>query len=143
MSIALVIIINAQIFSRFVLFYSLPWATEASIYLFVAVIMLAGSLNCRDDSEIKIEAIYFKKEKSMANLNIVRDLLSIVILFIFIFSSLQLVQNSIERSQTISSLQLSYTYVFLLMPIGFSLMTLEKIIVLLKRIVSMRKLSAH
>lgn len=50
-------IIFLQVFTRYVIFYSLPWSEELSRYLFVFIIIIGINIAVSQDKLIKIDAI--------------------------------------------------------------------------------------
>ncbi|SPT68460.1 Neu5Ac permease [Anaerobiospirillum thomasii] len=54
---AMMCIIFAQVFTRYVIFYSLPWSEELSRYLFVFIIIIGINIAVSKDKLIKIDAI--------------------------------------------------------------------------------------
>ena len=54
---AMMCIIFLQVFTRYVIFYSLPWSEELSRYLFVFIIIVGINIAVTKDKLIKIDAI--------------------------------------------------------------------------------------
>ena len=50
-------IIFLQVFTRYVIFYSLPWSEELSRYLFVFIVLIGINIAVSQDKLIKIDAI--------------------------------------------------------------------------------------
>lgn len=124
---ALLLINIAQITGRFVFFYSLPWSEETSIYIFIWLIFLGGSIGIRDDSELRLEIIQPKNPAAAARLRMAQDLVSAVIIAVLLVSSVMFMRNALRFRQLSSSLQISMAYIYMVIPIGYALMLLEKI----------------
>ena len=57
MLIAIMVIIFVQTFTRYVVFYSIPWSEEASRYLFVGMILLGVNIGISQDLMVRIDLI--------------------------------------------------------------------------------------
>lgn len=74
----IMVIVFVQTFTRFVIFYSLPWSEELSRYLFVFIIMIGLNVAIRDDMLIRIDLIdYFIKGKAAVVLNLLRTIVGL------------------------------------------------------------------
>lgn len=87
----LLVVILAQTFTRYVIFYSLPWSEELSRYLYILMIMLGINLGVTHDGFVRIDIIdYFTSDKTKARLAVYRDLVTLVVGVCFFWSSLGL-----------------------------------------------------
>lgn len=57
MLIAIMVIIFVQTFTRYVIFYSIPWSEEASRYLFVGMILLGINMGISQNLMVRIDLI--------------------------------------------------------------------------------------
>jgi len=128
----MVIINGAQVFCRFVLHASIPWSEQVSIMCFFILIMLGGNLAIRSDTETRIEILRFKSEKANIIIRLISDLVCIVALAIFFYSSILLVKQTARFPQYLSSIMLNYVYIYLWLLVGFGLMIFDKIINVVK-----------
>lgn len=135
---AITLINIAQITGRYVFHFSLPWSEQVSVLLFIIIIMLGGSIAVRTDSEIKIAFFNFKSVIAQHLLAILVDVVSFVTVIFFVYSSVSFFQHALKFKQVISSVQISYAYVFIFLPIGFILIGLEKLFNIIRKIISMR-----
>lgn len=127
--------VNAlQVAGRYFFRYSLPWSEQLSLVLFLALIMLGGSLAMRTDTEIKITLVHFKNERVNLITSAVMDSLSLITIILLIMSSTLLTKQALQLKQVISSMNLDYTYVYSIVVLGFAVMGFEKLINLLKHI---------
>ena len=55
--VAIMVIILVQTFTRYVIFYSIPWSEEASRYLFVAMILLGINIGISQNLMVRIDII--------------------------------------------------------------------------------------
>lgn len=131
---AMVVINIAQIAGRYLFNFSIPWSEETSVVLFIVIIMLGGNIAVRNDSEIRIAFLSFKSAKANAILGLVIDIVSLITIALFTISAAMLVEHAFKFRQVISSLQLSYAYVFLVLPIGFTMIGLDKIVKIVEKI---------
>lgn len=69
MLIAIMVIIFVQTFTRYVIFYSIPWSEEASRYLFVGMILLGINMGISQNLMVRIDLIdNFLRQKHNKNL---------------------------------------------------------------------------
>lgn len=131
--VAIVVAVNTiQIAGRYLFKYSIPWSDQVSLLIFCMIIMLGGNIAIKEHSEIKVELIRFKSARRQAAMNLIGDLISIVTLVIFIISNLYLIKQASQFSKVISSIQLEYKYVYMIVLVGFLLMLYDKILMTLK-----------
>jgi len=123
----MVIIVSVQIFTRFVLFYSLPWSEESSRYLFAYLILLGACVGVREGNQICIDIIdTFVKGKSARTLAIIQYLIQITAVSILFYSSLMLIQVGARQISPAMGLKMSTVYMCL--PIGFTLIFMEMVV---------------
>ena len=132
--VAMIVINGAQVFCRYVIHSSLFWSEQISILLFFILIMLGANLAVKTDSETKIDVLKFKNPKAYAALSLVTNLICVIALVVFLASSRALLQQASQFPQYLSSIHLNYFYIYLWLPIGFSLVLFDKIINILKNI---------
>lgn len=135
---ALIIINGAQVYCRYVSHASLGWSEQVSTLLFFILIMLGANLAVKSNSETKIDILQFKNQKANAALKIVTDILCIVALVVFILSSVALLKHAKRFHQYLSSIHLDYFYIYIWLLIGFSLVTFDKCISILKSLCFIR-----
>lgn len=136
--VTVITVINmAQITGRYVFHFSLPWSEQLSVLLFIVIIMLGGSISIRSNSEIRIAFFNFKNAVAQKCLDLLVDLISFATIIFFITSSVAFFKHSLRFKQVVSSMQISYSYVFIFLIIGFSLMGLEKLFSIVRNIISL------
>jgi TRAP-type C4-dicarboxylate transport system permease small subunit len=128
----LVLVNNAQVAGRYLFNFSLPWSEQLSVVLFIFIMVLGGNLAIKADDEIKIDLRFTDPEKQKT-LSIVRDIISLAVLIILLCSSIFLILHSLKFRQIISSMQLPYSVVFIVMAVGFAIMIFDKFLVLAGR----------
>lgn len=134
--VSLMTIINvAQVIGRYVFHFSIPWSEQVSVILFIYIIMIGANIAVKTDTEIKIAILNFKDRKKQAILGIIIDIFSIGAVIFFMISAIGLVMHSLHFKQVVSSIQLNYVFVFLILPIGFLLIVMDKFVNLLRKIV--------
>lgn len=136
----LLTIVNiAQIAGREIIFYSLPWSEQLSTWLFVWIIFLGYHLVIKNDAELTIDAIHFKSNTAQLILEILRDLLSFVMIIVFFIASIQFLQNSMRFPQKLSSMPVNMYVIYMVMPVSFALMALQKLTNMIVRVSSFKK----
>lgn len=116
----------AQIAGREIIFYSLPWSEQLSTWLFIWTIFLGYHLVIKKDAELTIDAIHFKNHTAQLLLEILRDLLSLVMIVVFLIASIQFLQNSMKYPQKLSSMPVNMYVIYMVMPVSFALMAIQK-----------------
>ena len=109
-----------------IIFYSLPWSEQLSTWLFIWTIFLGYHLVIKKDAELTIDAIHFKNHTAQLLLEILRDLLSLVMIVVFLIASIQFLQNSMKYPQKLSSMPVNMYVIYMVMPVSFALMAIQK-----------------
>jgi TRAP-type C4-dicarboxylate transport system permease small subunit len=133
--VTLVIVNNAQVAGRYVFNFSLPWSEQLSVVLFIFIMVLGGNLAIKTDDEIRID-LRFTDPAKQNILSMVRDIISLLVLIVLLCSSVFLILHSFKFRQVISSMQLPYSVVFIVMAVGFAMMIFDKCLVLAGRFIS-------
>lgn len=85
---AIMAIVFAQTFTRYVVFYSIPWSEEASRYLYVALTLLGVNLAVTKNQLVNIDLIdHVLSPGARRKLEIVRQVLALAIASVFFYSS--------------------------------------------------------
>lgn len=129
-----VVIDTAQVFGRYVFKFSIPWSDQVSLLIFCIIIMLGGNIAIKDNAEVKVTLIHFKDEKKQLVFDLVGDVVSMFTISFFVASTWLLIMQASTFKKVISSIQLDYKYVYLIVLLGFVIMLFEKVIQFLKRI---------
>lgn len=124
----------ADVFLRMVTSKGLSWTQELCIALFMSLIFLGANIAMKTDSEIKIDLLHFKNEKAQRLLMTVVDIICLTIIALLTYSAIASIQNVIARPQKLATLPLSYVTLYMVMPVGFVLMFIDKVVTLLRRL---------
>jgi TRAP-type C4-dicarboxylate transport system permease small subunit len=128
---AIMCIILVQTFTRYVIFYSLPWSEEASRYLFVMVIMLGINLGISRNMMVRIDIIdNFLPRKVKKIFETARNCLALFVLAIFFYSTFGMIR--IGRFQKSPAMQLSMSSIYIVLCIGFGLAFLAGLLKLIE-----------
>lgn len=130
---AIVGVTIADVFLRMVTSKGISWTQELCIALFMSLIFLGANIAMKTDSEIKIDLLHFKNEKAQRLLLAIVDIICLAIIAFLIYSSIASIQNVMARPQKLATLPLSYATLYMVMPVGFILMFLDKAVTLLRR----------
>lgn len=118
--IAIMCVVLIQTFTRYVIFYSIPWSEELSRYLFVILIMLGINIGISKNMMVRIDLIdNMLTEKGKLILEICREIISLVIASIFLYSSTEMVRIGAFQKSPALQMQMNIIYSFLF--IGFVL----------------------
>lgn len=86
--VAIMVIILVQTFTRYVIFYSIPWSEEASRYLFVAMILLGINMGISQNLMVRIDIIdNFLPGRMRKAFEIGRQVLALSISAVFFYST--------------------------------------------------------
>ena len=110
MLIAIMVIIFVQTFTRYVIFYSIPWSEEASRYLFVGMILLGINMGISQN---------FLSAKMKRRLEIGRQILALLISFVFFCSTFGMIR--IGGYQMSPALRLPMNIMYGILCVGFLL----------------------
>lgn len=124
-----------QVLSRYIFHYSIPWSEQTSVVLFMFMILIGGNLAIKEDSEIKIEIIKFKNQRSNTRFRLISDVISLLTLGLLFVSAIFLTIQGRTVPQSLSAIPLSYWQLYMVMVIGFGLMFIEKLTNVVKKIV--------
>lgn len=128
----IMIIVFVQTFTRYVVFYSIPWSEEASRYLFVALILLGTNLAITQNQMVSIDLIdSFLSKEAKKKLEIVRQFLSLVISTTFFYSSFGMLE--IGGFQMSPAMRLPMNIMYGIVSLGFGLMVIAVILQMIDR----------
>lgn len=133
--ISMVAINFAQVLSRYIFKFSIPWSEQMSVVLFMLMVLLGGNLAMKDDAEIKIEIIKFQNLRKDAAFRLVSDVIALITLGVLFVSAIFLTIQGKTHPQSLSALPLSYYQLYIFMIVGFGLMFIEKLTNILKKLV--------
>ncbi|WP_439234781.1 TRAP transporter small permease [Lonepinella koalarum] len=123
----MVLVIFLQTFTRFVIFYSLPWSEELSRYLFVVMILLGFNVAISKGDLIRIDIIdNYLKGNAKIVVQYVRILCAIFVNIIYIYSSFYLVK--LGSYQLSPAMQIPMYSIYLVILLGFSLSLIALIV---------------
>lgn len=125
--IAIMIIIFVQTFTRYVIFYSIPWSEEASRYLFVAMILLGINIGISQDILVCIDIIdNFLSDKAKKAFEIGRQVIALIISAIFFYSTFGMLR--IGGYQLSPALRIPMSIMYGIICLGFGLAMVSVII---------------
>jgi len=128
--IIMIALIFAQVLTRYVFDYSIPWSEELTRYLFVWMIFLSLNITIRDNLPIRIDIVdQFLSEKNKRMLDVFVRMLSIITFVVFTYSAYMFTLRGVLSTSPALGLPLYLAYVA--MPIGFILSIVATIYLLL------------
>jgi TRAP-type C4-dicarboxylate transport system permease small subunit len=135
MLVAVVTMLVVQVFLRFCFSYSLPWPEEASRYLMIWIVMLAGSLLVRDDQLVRVDFLDDLWPQSwLVWRNALFRLLLVVMLCVLVWQGWDQAAFGLRRTTT--ALQISWFWPYLAIPVGGGLMLIQMLARLLEELAS-------
>ena len=125
----MVVILFAQVFTRYVLQGSITWAEELSRFAFLWMMFLASSLAARHRSHIRVTApILLLPKKMRLYVIVLADVVWIIFNVVVAYHSIVMVRNAMKFIYFSPSLNLNMAYMFMVIPISFVLMTVRIIV---------------
>ncbi len=118
MMVLMMSVILAQTFTRYVVFYSLPWSEELSRYLFVAVVLLGINIGISEDMMVRINLIdNILSVRTAIIFEYVRDAVALVVSSVFCYSTIGMIQ--IGRFQRSPAMRISMSFMYGILFVGF------------------------
>jgi TRAP-type C4-dicarboxylate transport system permease small subunit len=113
-------VILLQTFTRYVIFYSLPWSEELSRYLFVALVCLGINVGVANDLMIRIDNIDYSLSPRMKHVfEIGRLVVELFVSIMFFFSSFDMIR--IGKFQKSAAMQIPMHFMYGVLAVGFGL----------------------
>jgi len=131
----LIILLSTQVFFRFVLNKNISWSEEVSRFVFVWAMYFGFALAANKDRHIRVVAhlMYLPKRMQMILLTI-SDLLWVAYNILLIFMSFKYLFSMIEFPYYSQTIGINLFYIYLIVPIGFCLMTIRIVQNIFKRL---------
>ena len=124
--IALPIMIFAGVVCRYAFHYSIPFVGEYGGYMMVILSVLAANVLLRDNAHISVDFIILKlPQKPKAWLTLVTDVITVCVVIGIIIATGKLTIDAFITASTSVILLTPMWAVYIIMPIGFSLMLIE------------------
>lgn len=124
---AMIVIVFAQTFFRYVIFASLPWSEELSRFLFVAMIALGINIGISRDMMVRIDIIDNKLGHRGAKvMSMVRHCIGIFMNVFFAYSTFDLISIGAKQASPALGLPMSVMYGTLL--VGFVLAVVASVL---------------
>ncbi|MCB1754113.1 MAG: TRAP transporter small permease [Gammaproteobacteria bacterium] len=135
---AMVVVVVAQIFARYVLGDSLSWSDELARFLMIWITFLFAGISFRRGEMIAVEALSAKLPRSArAALTVAGSLFSILLFGLLVWFGYSYAEWN--KVQTSSALRVSLYFVYLAVPVGCGLMVPH---IVIGTFLSVRKLMA-
>lgn len=132
--VAIMVIILVQTFTRYVIFYSIPWSEEASRYLFVAMILLGINIGISQNLMVRIDIIdNFLPGRMKKAFEIGRQVLALGISAVFFYSTFGMLR--IGGYQMSPAMRIPMNVMYGILCLGFGLAVVSVIFKLQETIV--------
>lgn len=113
--------------------HSIAACETLSVVLFMLMILLGGNIAVKSDSEIKIDLIHFKSEKTMAIYKMVVEVICIAAVCWLLAGTVSMTQNALKMPSQVIPLPIYTYHEYFLMIAGLVLVLLDHLILFLKR----------
>lgn len=135
--ILMTLLIFYQILSRFIFNVSLAWSEESARYAFIWLIYISAALAVKKREHIRVEiGLHFLKGKYKEMAFIISDVVFLIFSIVLCKDGIFLVQTIANHGQVSPALGFSMDYIYLIIPLGYGLMTFR----LIQNIISKVKL---
>ena len=115
--VALVVVVFIQVFNRFVLQTPLAWSEDLAMLLFQWVVFVGAALGVKRMRHFGIELVVRQfSEHWRHRIELVAPLVMLVVAVVMIFQAYAILTLNINR--TFATMDLSYTWAFLPIPVG-------------------------
>lgn len=122
----MVLLITAQIFSRFLFNFSLDWSEELARFVFIWLIYISVSLAAKHHRHIRVEALVNALPPTLGK---IIDMLANVVWLAFngymIFHGVDLVSQILSTSQQSAATGLNMGYIYAIVPFAFFIMSVR------------------
>lgn len=134
--IAILVILNVQVFSRFLFNFSLGGLSDAPPYLMVYTVWIGGILAARSDDHIKIQILdlVVKNKKVLAVIDVVLYLLIAFSLLFFMKSSMDYTAHAFSYGSTDQGTGIPLWCFYIILPIGSAFMSLYYVVNAIKKV---------
>lgn len=132
--VVMVFILFQQVVLRYVFSNSNAWSEELARYLHIYLIFISCSLAMKKDTHIKIDImlrVWPKKLRPYAAL--LGEFITITFFILTIYYSIVLTQKVFSMGQLSQSMLIPLGYIYMAIPIGYSLMTVRLIANLVRK----------
>jgi len=139
MLMVMVVIIFSQVFTRFVLNFSIRWAEELGRFLMIWMVFLVGCTALRKGYLVGIRFAFDRiPEKVQPYVEVLTAGLMIVFLLVMTLYGAKLVQFSLARGQLSPALRIPIGWIYLAIPLSGVIMVLFTACDLLLRVAAIR-----
>lgn len=129
----IMVVIFVQTFTRYVVFYSLPWSEELSRYLFVFMIMLGINIGISKDMMVRIDLIdNFLPAKAKYYFGLVRDIVSLIAACYLFYSTIGMIK--IGAFQKSPAMNIPMNIMYSIMFVGFLLAVFSVAVKIIERL---------
>lgn len=131
----MVIVIFLQVIFRFFLNYSLDWTEELSRYTFITLVYFSAAVAVKRNRHLRTESLVQALPKKVKKwINIFSDVIWLAFTVLMIKLSFNATMTILETGQQSPVLNVVMGYVYAVVPIGFTLMSLRIIQQIIKKI---------
>ncbi len=120
--------LSLGIVTRYVFMRPLSWPDELSTYLFIFMSFLGASASVRNNSELRVDALYEKFPQWRFGLDIFMHLVRLIAAVLFIVTGFQFVLVEWEFMNVSPNLEIPIPLVFAMLPLFGILLILRTII---------------
>lgn len=120
------------VITRYVFMRPVAWPDELSTYLFIFMSFLGASASVRDNSELKVDALYERFPKMRFGLDVFLHLVRLGTAVIFVVTGLMFIKVEAEFANISPVLHLPVVIIFCILPLFGIFLILRSIIKLIE-----------
>ncbi|OAS89042.1 MULTISPECIES: TRAP transporter small permease [Metabacillus] len=123
---SMTILVGAQVLSRFIFNFPLDWTEELARFIFIWLVYIAISLAAKHNAHLKMEVGEKLLSKIIGNkIYYVSDICWLAFNIYMIFYGSKMVQELMGSIQVSAVTRINMGYVYLIIPIGFTIMSIR------------------
>lgn len=119
-TIALMVIVNVQVFARYIFTFSLGGVSDLPVYLMIFIIWLGAILGAKKDDHIRVELLCFmtKNERLLKAVHMVMLILTSIAMFYFAKYALDWVLSTYQYATRDPATKIPYWILYAITPFG-------------------------
>lgn len=128
-----IVCLGAQVFLRYVFHSSLSWSEELSRICFIWTIYVGAALAAKRQQHVRVTALFLVLPKPLQTaLWVLVDVIWMVFNLVFAWQGVLFVKHSFQFREVTPTLEWVAAYIYMIIPLGFLLMTWRTLEVYIK-----------
>jgi TRAP-type C4-dicarboxylate transport system permease small subunit len=122
------LLVGIQVFSRYILNFSLAWSEELTLYLFVWIVYIGCSYAMREEGHFSVYMIRSMLGQKNKNILIgITYIITIIFCIVCVIYGIKTEEIMVDTQQKSPAMQINMYWPYLAIPIGMGLMAMQTI----------------